>query len=194
MPLRSLTRAPRAGSTPAPTRSRRSSSAAPTRSKGARATLRRRALLCWSSAPTFRTRCCGAPTRSCTRHLRRRRCSSSSALPAALADPNPNPNPDPDPDPDPNPNQVQPQLYLLRWLRLLFGREFHLSDSMLVWDAIFAYGQARAHPRPPLRELPLCPPFPLEAALPPEGLARRRARRNGGPGLGRPAPCAGLYC
>ena len=35
----------------------------------------------------------------------------------------------------------QPQLYLLRWLRLLFGREFHLSDSMLVWDALFAYGR-----------------------------------------------------
>ena len=36
---------------------------------------------------------------------------------------------------------MQPQLYLLRWLRLLFGREFHLSDSMLVWDALFAHGQ-----------------------------------------------------
>ena len=37
--------------------------------------------------------------------------------------------------------EVQPQLYLLRWLRLLFGREFHLADSMVVWDALFAYGQ-----------------------------------------------------
>ncbi len=42
--------------------------------------------------------------------------------------------------------EVQPQLYLLRWLRLLFGREFHLSDSMLVWDALFAYGQAASCP------------------------------------------------
>ena len=42
--------------------------------------------------------------------------------------------------------EVQPQLYLLRWLRLLFGREFHLADSMLVWDALFAYGQAASCP------------------------------------------------
>lgn len=34
---------------------------------------------------------------------------------------------------------VEPQLYLLRWLRLLFGREFHLADVQVVWDAIFAY-------------------------------------------------------
>jgi len=51
---------------------------------------------------------------------------------------------------------VQPQLYLLRWLRLLFGREFHLSDSMLVWDALFAYGQARAHPPTAPKGLRLC--------------------------------------
>lgn len=25
--------------------------------------------------------------------------------------------------------EVEPQLYLLRWLRLLFGREFHLMDT-----------------------------------------------------------------
>eukprot|EP00179_Madagascaria_erythrocladioides_P008908 CAMPEP_0198324390 /NCGR_PEP_ID=MMETSP1450-20131203/12417_1 /TAXON_ID=753684 ORGANISM="Madagascaria erythrocladiodes, Strain CCMP3234" /NCGR_SAMPLE_ID=MMETSP1450 /ASSEMBLY_ACC=CAM_ASM_001115 /LENGTH=506 /DNA_ID=CAMNT_0044028185 /DNA_START=88 /DNA_END=1604 /DNA_ORIENTATION=- len=35
---------------------------------------------------------------------------------------------------------VQPQLYALRWLRLLFGREFHLEDTIVVWDALFAYG------------------------------------------------------
>lgn len=35
---------------------------------------------------------------------------------------------------------VQPQLYLLRWLRLLFGREFHVEDAAVVWDALFAYG------------------------------------------------------
>ena len=35
--------------------------------------------------------------------------------------------------------QVEPQLYLLRWLRLLFGREFHLEDVSVVWDALFAF-------------------------------------------------------
>jgi hypothetical protein len=34
---------------------------------------------------------------------------------------------------------MEPQLYLLRWLRLLFGREFHVEDALLVWDAIFAF-------------------------------------------------------
>ncbi|EFJ27576.1 hypothetical protein SELMODRAFT_441343 [Selaginella moellendorffii] len=33
---------------------------------------------------------------------------------------------------------VQPQYFALRWLRLLFGREFGLEDLLLVWDAIFA--------------------------------------------------------
>jgi hypothetical protein len=32
------------------------------------------------------------------------------------------------------------KLYGLRWLRLLFGREFPLPDAMLVWDALFACG------------------------------------------------------
>ena len=36
--------------------------------------------------------------------------------------------------------QIEPQLYLLRWLRLLFGREFHEEDVRLVWDAVLAYG------------------------------------------------------
>jgi len=31
-------------------------------------------------------------------------------------------------------------LYGLRWLRLLFGREFPLPDALLVWDALFACG------------------------------------------------------
>jgi hypothetical protein len=35
--------------------------------------------------------------------------------------------------------KVEAQLYLLRWVRLLLGREFHLDDTLLVWDAIFAY-------------------------------------------------------
>ncbi|PHJ24408.1 tbc1 domain family member 5 [Cystoisospora suis] len=33
---------------------------------------------------------------------------------------------------------IQPQLFLLRWLRLLFSREFHVQDTLLIWDALFA--------------------------------------------------------
>uniref|UniRef100_A0A0G4HUP7 Rab-GAP TBC domain-containing protein n=1 Tax=Chromera velia CCMP2878 TaxID=1169474 RepID=A0A0G4HUP7_9ALVE len=33
---------------------------------------------------------------------------------------------------------VEPQLFLLRWVRLLFCREFHLEDSWIVWDCLFA--------------------------------------------------------
>lgn len=33
--------------------------------------------------------------------------------------------------------EVEPQLYLLRWLRLGFGREFHRRDVLTLWDAIF---------------------------------------------------------
>lgn len=35
---------------------------------------------------------------------------------------------------------VEPQLFLLRWLRLLFCREFHVEDTLLIWDAIFSDG------------------------------------------------------
>lgn len=35
--------------------------------------------------------------------------------------------------------ELEPQLYLLRWIRILFGREFHLEDTVTVWDSIFAY-------------------------------------------------------
>lgn len=32
------------------------------------------------------------------------------------------------------------QIYLLRWVRLLLGREFHsLDDLMIIWDAVFAH-------------------------------------------------------
>eukprot|EP00923_Selenidium_pygospionis_P052334 GHVN01090504.1.p1 GENE.GHVN01090504.1~~GHVN01090504.1.p1 ORF type:complete len:385 (+),score=46.48 GHVN01090504.1:86-1156(+) len=34
---------------------------------------------------------------------------------------------------------VQPQLFLLRWIRLLFAREFHIDDTLLIWDSIFAH-------------------------------------------------------
>jgi len=33
---------------------------------------------------------------------------------------------------------IEPQLYGLRWIRLLFGREFHVADVLKLWDAIFA--------------------------------------------------------
>lgn len=39
-------------------------------------------------------------------------------------------------------NGIEPQLYLLRWIRILFGREFHMEDSMVVWDAIFSFDQS----------------------------------------------------
>ncbi|KAK3255371.1 hypothetical protein CYMTET_35443 [Cymbomonas tetramitiformis] len=34
--------------------------------------------------------------------------------------------------------EVYPQLFLLRWMRLLFGREFHLEDCMTLWDCLFS--------------------------------------------------------
>eukprot|EP00249_Psilotum_nudum_P020854 c27876_g2_i2 orf=442-3111(-) len=33
---------------------------------------------------------------------------------------------------------VEPQFFALRWLRVLFGREFSLDNLLLLWDAIFA--------------------------------------------------------
>ncbi|CAG9532496.1 unnamed protein product [Cercopithifilaria johnstoni] len=39
--------------------------------------------------------------------------------------------------------KILPQIYGIRWLRLLFGREFPIHDLLFVWDAIFAF-------RPPL--------------------------------------------
>ncbi|KAL1600780.1 hypothetical protein SLS60_007168 [Paraconiothyrium brasiliense] len=34
--------------------------------------------------------------------------------------------------------EIVPQIFLLRWIRLLFGREFPLDDVLKVWDALFA--------------------------------------------------------
>lgn len=34
--------------------------------------------------------------------------------------------------------EIAPQLYTLRWIRLLFGREFHIEDQCKIWDWIFA--------------------------------------------------------
>ncbi|KAB1204287.1 TBC1 domain family member 5 [Morella rubra] len=33
---------------------------------------------------------------------------------------------------------VEPQYFALRWLRVLFGREFSLEDLLIIWDEIFA--------------------------------------------------------
>ncbi|CAL4999768.1 unnamed protein product [Urochloa decumbens] len=33
---------------------------------------------------------------------------------------------------------VEPQYFALRWLRVLFGREFCLNDLLIVWDEVFA--------------------------------------------------------
>lgn len=35
---------------------------------------------------------------------------------------------------------IEPQIYGLRWVRLLFGREFQLDDVLNLWDAIFSHG------------------------------------------------------
>lgn len=36
--------------------------------------------------------------------------------------------------------EILPQIFLLRWIRLLFGREFSLKDTLSVWDVLFAEG------------------------------------------------------
>jgi len=35
---------------------------------------------------------------------------------------------------------IVPQLYGLRWIRLLFSREFHIRDVCVLWDGIFSQG------------------------------------------------------
>jgi hypothetical protein len=39
-------------------------------------------------------------------------------------------------------NEIEPQLYGLRWLRLLFSREFQMDEVLLLWDGIFAEGSS----------------------------------------------------
>ncbi|XP_052697625.1 TBC1 domain family member 5-like isoform X5 [Crassostrea angulata] len=36
--------------------------------------------------------------------------------------------------------EIAPQIYGIRWIRLLFGREFPMQDLLALWDAIFADG------------------------------------------------------
>lgn len=38
---------------------------------------------------------------------------------------------------------VEPQYFALRWLRVLFGREFSLEDLLVVWDEIFSFGNSK---------------------------------------------------
>eukprot|EP01126_Amoeba_proteus_P015789 TRINITY_DN1714_c0_g4_i3.p1 TRINITY_DN1714_c0_g4~~TRINITY_DN1714_c0_g4_i3.p1 ORF type:complete len:319 (+),score=65.74 TRINITY_DN1714_c0_g4_i3:633-1589(+) len=33
---------------------------------------------------------------------------------------------------------VEPQIYLLRWIRCMFGREFSLEHTLIIWDALFS--------------------------------------------------------
>lgn len=35
---------------------------------------------------------------------------------------------------------VLPQIFLTRWMRLLFGREFQFDEVLLMWDLLFAHG------------------------------------------------------
>ena len=34
--------------------------------------------------------------------------------------------------------EVLPQIFLIRWIRLVFGREFSFEDVLSLWDALFA--------------------------------------------------------
>ncbi|PCH00598.1 Hypothetical protein PENO1_047200 [Penicillium occitanis (nom. inval.)] len=36
--------------------------------------------------------------------------------------------------------EILPQIFLTRWIRLLFGREFSFDDTLLIWDSLFANG------------------------------------------------------
>ncbi|RWS23627.1 TBC1 domain containing protein 4-like protein, partial [Leptotrombidium deliense] len=36
--------------------------------------------------------------------------------------------------------QIAPQIFGIRWLRLIFGREYSMQDLLVIWDAIFADG------------------------------------------------------
>ncbi|CAM9511414.1 unnamed protein product, partial [Discosporangium mesarthrocarpum] len=42
------------------------------------------------------------------------------------------------------------QLYGVKWARLLFGREFPMSDVLILWDHIFASSRVEGGPNVPL--------------------------------------------
>lgn len=35
--------------------------------------------------------------------------------------------------------EILPQIFLIRWIRLLFGREFPFKQHLILWDSMFAY-------------------------------------------------------
>ncbi len=35
--------------------------------------------------------------------------------------------------------EILPQIFLIRWIRLLFGREFPFEHHLVLWDSIFAF-------------------------------------------------------
>ncbi|GMH16437.1 hypothetical protein Nepgr_018278 [Nepenthes gracilis] len=39
---------------------------------------------------------------------------------------------------------VEPQYFSLRWLRVLFGREFLLEDLLVIWDEIFSFDNSKS--------------------------------------------------
>ncbi|KAH9624498.1 hypothetical protein KSS87_002428 [Heliosperma pusillum] len=39
---------------------------------------------------------------------------------------------------------VEPQYFALRWLRVLFGREFSLGDLLVIWDEIFSFSNSKS--------------------------------------------------
>lgn len=39
---------------------------------------------------------------------------------------------------------VEPQYFALRWLRVLFGREYSLEDLLVIWDEIFSFDNSAA--------------------------------------------------
>ncbi|XP_074586913.1 uncharacterized protein LOC141842810 [Curcuma longa] len=41
---------------------------------------------------------------------------------------------------------VEPQYFAMRWLRVLFGREFPLEDLLIMWDEIFSYPNNKNFP------------------------------------------------
>ncbi|KAF8590477.1 RabGAP/TBC [Ramaria rubella] len=54
---------------------------------------------------------------------------------------------------------VEPQMYGMRWLRLLFTREFALPECMVIWDGLFA--SAATDPITPSQSMPLDRGFEL---------------------------------
>ncbi|XP_052181575.1 uncharacterized protein LOC127794485 [Diospyros lotus] len=40
---------------------------------------------------------------------------------------------------------VEPQFFALRWLRVLFGREFSLEYLLIIWDEIFAFDNSKSN-------------------------------------------------